>query len=57
MNEMIMFLLGVSFGGLLMLFIILRLIAGMHDRLEQNLGYKADYSWYEADGEGSQFTL
>ncbi len=20
-------------------------------------GYKADYSWYEADGEGSQFTL
>jgi hypothetical protein len=38
MNEIIMFLLGVSFGGLLMLFIILRLIAGMHDRLEQNLG-------------------
>jgi len=38
MNEGVMFLLGMSFGGLLILFIILRLIAGMHDRLEQNLG-------------------
>jgi hypothetical protein len=38
MNEGVMFLLGMSFGGLLMLFVILRLIAGMHDRMEQNLG-------------------
>ena len=38
MNEGVMFFLGMSFGGLLMLFIILRLIAGMHDRMEQNLG-------------------
>jgi hypothetical protein len=37
MNEGVMFLLGMSFGGLLMLFVILRLIAGMHDRMEQNL--------------------
>jgi len=36
MEEGFAFLLGVSLGGLMMLFAILRIIAGMHDRLEQN---------------------
>jgi len=33
-----MFLLGVWAGGLTMLFVIIRIIAGMHDRWGQNLG-------------------
>jgi len=38
MDEGFMFLLGVCIGGLTMLFVILRIITGMHDRMEQNLG-------------------
>jgi len=38
MDEGFMFLLGMCFGSLMMLFVILRLISGMHDRMEQNLG-------------------
>jgi len=34
--EAIEFLLGVSFGGAVMLIIILQIIANMHDRFEQN---------------------
>ena len=37
MEEGIAFLLGVSLGGLMMLFAILRIIAEMHDQMEQNL--------------------
>jgi hypothetical protein len=36
MEEGFVFLLGVSLGGLMMLFAILRIIAGMHDQMEQN---------------------
>lgn len=35
--EAFSFLLGVSFGGLLMLFILVRIIIEMHDRFEQNM--------------------
>lgn len=35
--EAFYFLLGVSFGGLLMLFILVRIIMEMHDRFEQNM--------------------
>lgn len=35
--EAVYFLLGVSMGGLLMLFIMVRIIVGMHDRFEQNM--------------------
>jgi len=38
MEEGFMFLLGMCFGSLMMLFVILRIITGMHDRMEQNLG-------------------
>jgi hypothetical protein len=38
MEDGILFLLGVCLGSLMMLFIILRLIAGMHDRMEPNRG-------------------
>jgi len=38
MDEGFMFLLGVCLGGLTMLFVIHRIITGMHDRMEQNLG-------------------
>ena len=37
MEEGFVFLLGVSLGSLMMLFAILRIIAGMHDQMEQNL--------------------
>ena len=37
MYEGFMFLLGICLGGLMMLFAILRIIAEMHDRMEQNL--------------------
>jgi len=37
MEEGFLFLLGVCLGGLMMLFAILRVIAGMHDQMEQNL--------------------
>jgi hypothetical protein len=37
MDEGFMFLLGMCFGSLMMLFVILRIITGMHDRMEQNL--------------------
>ncbi|MDD5048769.1 MAG: hypothetical protein PHH09_07535 [Methanoregulaceae archaeon] len=37
MEEGFVFLLGVSLGGLMMLFAILRIIAEMHDQMEQNL--------------------
>jgi len=36
MEDGLLFLLGVCFGSLMMLFVILRVIAGMHSRLEQN---------------------
>jgi len=36
MEEGFVFLLGVSLGGLMMLFAILRIIAEMHGRMEQN---------------------
>ena len=35
MDEGFMFLLGVCLGGLMMLFVILRIITGMHDRMEE----------------------
>jgi hypothetical protein len=35
--EAVYFLLGVSMGGLLMLFIMVRIIVEMHDRFEQNM--------------------
>ena len=38
MDEGFMFLLGMCFGSLMMLFVILRIITRMHDRMEQNLG-------------------
>ncbi|HQK56062.1 MAG TPA: hypothetical protein PLE70_05940 [Methanolinea sp.] len=37
MEEGFQFLLGVCLGSLMMLFAILRVIAGMHDPTEQNL--------------------
>jgi len=37
MDEGFMFLLGVCLGSLMMLFAVLRLIAEMHDQMEQNL--------------------
>lgn len=36
MEEGCAFLLGMCLGGLMMLFAILRIIAGMHGRMEQN---------------------
>ncbi|HQP71852.1 MAG TPA: hypothetical protein PLP90_04205 [Methanoculleus sp.] len=38
MDEGFMFLLGMCLGSLMMLFVILRIITGMHDQMEQNLG-------------------
>ncbi|MFA5002623.1 MAG: hypothetical protein WC502_06580 [Methanolinea sp.] len=38
MDEGFMFLLGMCVGGLVMLFTIIRIIAGMHTRMEQNPG-------------------
>ncbi len=35
--EAIYFLLGVSVGGMVMILIVLRIIANMHDRFEQNM--------------------
>ena len=37
MDEGFMFLLGFCLGSLMMLFVIVRLIAEMHDQMEQNL--------------------
>jgi len=38
MGEKIMFLIGVGFGGLLMFFVIIRIIAGVENRWEKEQG-------------------